>query len=185
MWSGVWGFLIGAALSFHNRNLIIGQAVEFVNEWGDSRFSSKRGREFQQQRLLESKNRVDESEFTVVIKQDIVAILSYVGHKDIVVAERISSIRAQSKAAKMFRNLIVIWANICANRFLPKDKTRLMAILPYAKEFKSAISARLAWRIGSGGNVPVSPPRSSAHVRASTPTLPISDTAHLQMDGIE
>ena len=136
---GVWGFLIGAALSFHNRNLIIGQTVELVNKWDDFRFISQGGREFLQQRLLETKNRVDESEFVVVIKQDIVTVLSYVGHKDIVIAECISSIRAQSKPVKMFRNLIVIWADICANRFLPKDKTCLMAILPYAKEIKSAI----------------------------------------------
>ena len=85
--------MIGATFPFHNRNLIIGQAVELVSEWGYFRFINKYGREFLQQRLLESQDRINESEFTIVIKQDIVAILSYVGHKDIVIAERISPIR--------------------------------------------------------------------------------------------
>lgn len=92
-----------------------------------------------QQGLLESQNRINESELAIVIKQDIVAVLSYVGHKDIFIAERISSFRAQSKTAKIFRNLIVIRTNICANRVLSKDETRLMEIFCHAKELKSAI----------------------------------------------
>ena len=79
-------------LPFHNRNLIVGQAVELVNEWSNLRFISKCSGELLWQRLLKSQNRIYESELAIIIKQDIVAILSDICHKHIIIGKDISPI---------------------------------------------------------------------------------------------
>ena len=91
------------------------------------------------QRLLKSQNRIYEPGLTIVIKQDIVAVLSDICHKHIIVGKGISPLWSQSEPAKMFGNLPVIGARIRPHGLLSKYKPCFMKFLCNTKKFKSAI----------------------------------------------
>ena len=76
---------------------------------------------------------------TIVIKQDIVAVLPDICHMHIIVGKGISPLWSQSELDKMFRNLPVIRAHIRPHGLLTKYKPCFMNILCNTKKFKSAV----------------------------------------------
>ena len=68
------------------------------------------------QRLLETDNRVDEIQSTVLAQQYIVAL--YIGYRHKFITERVVIFREQSTCGKCFRNLFLCRLSVCWDVFL-------------------------------------------------------------------
>ena len=62
----------------------------------------------------------------VIVQKDIVAVLTDIGHKYILIRKGISTLGPQSDPAKMFRYLPVVGTRISSHRPLLKDKPCFM-----------------------------------------------------------